>query len=100
MASIIKRGKSYRVEISNYKHGKNKRISKTFKTKSEAQRWAMQNEIAKGNGVDLALRKDKFSDFYSNWIYLVKKNDVRSATFLNYTRTIPIVKKNFLKISL
>lgn len=38
MATITKRGKSYRVQISNYKNGVNNRISKTFKTLTEAKR--------------------------------------------------------------
>ena len=100
MATIIKRGKSYRAEISNYKHGVNNRITKTFPTKAEAKRWAMQHEIAKGDGVDLARRQDTFSNYFENWVYIVKKNDVRPATFLNYTRTIPIVKNLFKNIKL
>ena len=100
MATIIKRGNSYRAEISNYKHGVNNRLTKTFKTKAEAKLWAMQNEIAKGNGTDLAKRNDTFAEFFENWVKIVKKNDVRPATYLNYTRTIPIVKKLFGKIKL
>lgn len=100
MATIIKRGNSYRAEISNYRHGVNNRLTKTFKTKAEAKLWAMQNEIAKGNGTDLAKRNDSFAEFFENWVKIVKKNDVRPATYLNYTRTIPIVKKLFGKIKL
>lgn len=100
MATIIKRGNSYRAEISNYKHGVNKRLTKTFQTKAEARLWAMKNEIAKGNGTDLAKRNDTFAEFFENWVKIVKKNDVRPATYLNYTRTIPIVKKLFGKIKL
>lgn len=100
MATITKRGNSYRVEISNYKHGVNNRITKTFPTKTEAKRWAMQNEIAKGDGIDLARRQDTFAEFFENWVYIVKKNDVRPATFLNYTRTIPIVKHLFKDVQL
>lgn len=36
MASIIKRGKSFRAQVSLYKHGEHKKISKTFSTKNEA----------------------------------------------------------------
>lgn len=100
MATIIKRGNSYRSEISNYKHGVNNRLTKTFKTKAEAKLWAMQNEIAKGNGTDLAKRNDTFAEFFENWVKIVKKNDVRPATYLNYTRTIPIVKNLFGTIKL
>ncbi|BDE10885.1 site-specific integrase [Lactococcus cremoris] len=100
MATITKRGNSYRAEISNYKHGVNNRITKTFKTKAEAKRWAMKQEITKGDGIDLARRQDTFASFFENWVYIVKKNDVRPATFLNYTRTIPIVKNLFKDIKL
>ena len=71
MATITKRGKSYRVQISNYKNGVNNRITKTFKTLTDAKRWAMQNEIAKGNGVDLANRNETFSSFFENWVHLI-----------------------------
>lgn len=50
--------------------------------------------------VDLARRQDSFSSFYENWVYIVKKNDKRPATFVNYTRTIPVVKKLFKDIKL
>lgn len=73
MSSITKRGNSYRVEVSNYKHGVNKRFSKTFKTKKEAKRWAMQQEIKKANGIDLAKQQNTFAEFFENFVYLVKK---------------------------
>lgn len=88
------------MEISNYKRGINKRLTKTFSSKAEAKRWALQHEIAKGNGIDLALRQDLFADFFENWVYVVKQKDVRPATFLNYTRTIPIVRNLFQDIKL
>ena len=37
MASIVKRGKSFRVQVSMYKHGKHNKLTKTFKSKKEAQ---------------------------------------------------------------
>jgi len=100
MSSIIKRGNSYRAEISNYKHGYNKKLSKTFSTKAEATRWALQQELTKANGVDLAQRETPFADFFENFVYIVKKNDVRPATFVNYQRVIPIVKHLFNDIPL
>lgn len=100
MATIIKRGNSYRAEVSNYKHGVNNRITKTFKTKSEAKLWALKIEVATGSGIDLAQRNDAFSEFFETWVEIVKKNDIRSATYLNYKRTIPVVKKLFGNIRL
>lgn len=100
MSSIIKRGNSYRAEISNYKHGYNKKLSKTFPTRAEATRWALQQELTKANGIDLAQRETPFAEFFERFVYLVKKNDVRPATFVNYQRVIPIVKHLFNDISL
>lgn len=45
MASIEKRGSSYRARISIYSHGKAGYISKTFKTKREAKVWATTLEL-------------------------------------------------------
>ncbi|WP_369695499.1 Arm DNA-binding domain-containing protein, partial [Alkalibaculum bacchi] len=47
MASIVKRGKSYRAQVSLYKHGKHKKLTKTFPTKKEAKLWALEMELAK-----------------------------------------------------
>ncbi|UQU61201.1 tyrosine-type recombinase/integrase [Lactococcus petauri] len=101
MASIKKRGKSYRVTVSNYKHGNQHKLTKSFKSKDEAKRWALQAEISKGTSSNLSHRQDTFTNFFENWVYIVKKNDVRPATFNNYVRTISIIKSLFedIKIS-
>lgn len=100
MSSIIKRGKKYRVQISLYKHGQHKKLTKTFDTKSEAKRWALENELEKGNGKQLAERTTAFADFFENWIHIIKKNDVKETTFQNYQRTSKIVKNLFEDIQL
>lgn len=100
MPSIIKRGKKYRVQISLYKHGQHKKLTKTFESKQEAKRWALENELEKGNGKQLAERTTSFADFFENWIHIIKKNDVKETTFQNYQRTSNIVKKLFGDIQL
>ncbi|MGF2925474.1 tyrosine-type recombinase/integrase [Lactococcus garvieae] len=100
MASIKKRGNSYRVTVSNYKHGNQHKLTKSFKTKDEAKRWALQTEISKGTGSNLSHRQDTFINFFENWVYIVKKNDVRPATFNNYVRTISIIKSLFADIKI
>ncbi|MBD1224024.1 tyrosine-type recombinase/integrase [Virgibacillus halodenitrificans] len=100
MASIVKRGKSYRVQVSLYKHGQHKRISQTFPTKKEASLWALEMELAKGEGKELAHRTTTFADFFENWIYLVKINDVKETTFQNYVRTSGIIRNLFQDIQL
>ena len=100
MASIIKRGKSYRAQVSLYKHGQHKKLSKTFTTKKEATLWALEMELAKGEGKELAHRTTPFADFFENWIYLVKVNDVKETTFQNYVRALGIIRNLFGDIQL
>lgn len=38
MPSIIKRGNSYRAQISLYNHGQHKKLTKSFSSKKEATR--------------------------------------------------------------
>lgn len=100
MPSIVKRGKKFRAQISLYKHGQHKKLTKTFDSKKEAKRWALENELEKGNGKQLAERTTTFADFFENWMYVIKKNDVKETTFQNYQRTSKIVKKLFGDIQL
>lgn len=100
MPSIVKRGEKFRAQISLYKHGQHKKLTKTFDSKQEAKRWALENELEKGNGKQLAQRTTTFADFFENWIYIIKKNDVKETTFQNYQRTAQIVKKLFGNIQL
>ncbi|HEM5234463.1 TPA: site-specific integrase, partial [Streptococcus suis] len=80
MASIVKVGKKYKAQISLYKHGTHKKLVKNFKTKAEAELWALEMELEKGKGKQLAHREMYFADFFSNWLYIVKKNDIRETT--------------------
>lgn len=48
----------------------------------------------------LAERTTTFADFFENWMYVIKKNDVKETTFQNYQRTYKIVKKLFGDIQL
>ncbi|MBL1228285.1 site-specific integrase [Enterococcus sp. BWB1-3] len=100
MASIVKRGNKFRAQISLYKRGEHKKLTKTFDNKSDAKRWALENELEKGNGKQLAERTTTFAEFFENWIHIIKKNDVKETTFQNYLRTSNIVKKLFGDIQL
>lgn len=100
MASIVKRGKSYRAQVSLYKHGQHRKLTQTFKTKKEAKLWALEMELAKGEGKELAYRTTSFADFFKNWIYLVKVNDVKETTFQNYVRTLGVIRNLFGDIQL
>ncbi len=100
MASILKRGKSYRAQVSLYRYGEYKKLTKTFATKREAKLWALEMELAKGEGKELAHRTTTFADFFENWIFLVKVNDVKETTFQNYVRTLGIIRNLFQDIQM
>lgn len=100
MATITKRGNSYRATISLYQNGEYKRETKTFKEKKDAELWTLEMELEKGRGKNIAERSTLFTNFYSNWVETVKKNDVREATYINYTRTITVVNDLFHGIAL
>lgn len=100
MASIIKRGKSYQAQVSLYKDGKHNRLTKTSSMKNEAKRWALEMELEKANGKELANRTTTFVDFFGNWIYLIKVNDVKETTFQNYVRALGVFINLFNDIQL
>ncbi len=95
MATITKRGNSFRATVSLYKKGQYKRETKTFSNKQDAELWALEMELEKGRGKDIAERSTLFTDFYRNWVNSVKQNEVREATFVNYKRTLVIVDELF-----
>ena len=95
MATITKRGNSFRATVSLYKKRQYKRETKTFSNKQDAELWALEMELEKGRGKDIAERSTLFTDFYCNWVNSVKQNEVREATFVNYKRTLVIVDELF-----
>lgn len=100
MATITKRGKSYRATVSLYQTGQYKRETKTFKNKKDAELWALEMELEKGRGKNIAERSTLFTEFYSNWVNTVKKNEVRESTYANYMRTITVIETLFQGIKL
>lgn len=100
MGYLSKRGTSYLAQVSISKNGSNKRLTKTFKRKSDAQRWILENELSKANGKDLANTLTPFSKFFRDWIYLVKRYDVKETTFQNYERAADVIDNLFDDIKL
>ncbi len=86
--------------VSLYQNGKHQKLTKIFPTKRKAELWALEMELLKGQGKELAYRTTTFAEFFKNWIYLVKKNDVRETTFQNYVCTSAVVKDLFQDIQL
>ncbi|CAM3395448.1 Tyr recombinase domain-containing protein [Streptococcus pluranimalium] len=100
MASIIKVGKKYKVQISLFKNGQQKKLIKRFNTKAEAELWALEMELEKGKGKQLSTRETYFPEFFEDWLYLIKQKDVRESTFYNYTRALKEIKLLFHNIKL
>ena len=53
MATITKRGNSFRATISLYKKGEHKRETKTFSNKKDAELWTLEMELEKDVGKTL-----------------------------------------------
>lgn len=100
MASIIKQRKSYRVQVTIIRNEEQHRISKTFPNKKDAELWALEQELYKGRGKNLVTSQMSFADYYDKWIHIVKRKDVREATFNNYLATGKVVRKLFGEIRL
>lgn len=95
MGYITKRSSSYLAQVSISKDGSQKRLTQSFTSKADAERWVLENELAKASGTNLANKLTSFSDFFYNWIYIVKQKDVRETTFQNYVRAAAVIEKFF-----
>src|SRR5699024_9521428 len=51
-------------------------------------------------GKQLVEGNTSFAEFYSNWVYVVKRNDIRESTLKNYETSISIVQKLFGSVQL
>ena len=95
MASIEKRGSSYRARVTIYQHGKRDYLTKSFKTEQEAKVWGTTLELQKAKGQAIAQQNTLFKDFYYLYVHTVKVNDVRKATFNNYVKAGQVIDKLF-----
>ena len=95
MASIEKRGASYRARVTIYKHGKRDYLTKSFKTEQEAKVWGTTLELQKAKGQAIAHQNTLFKDFYYLYVHTVKVNDVRKATFDNYVKAGLVINNLF-----
>src|SRR5690625_724588 len=94
MGSIIKRNKAYQAQVSAYKNGKNNRITKTFRYKTDAQKWVNKMEGLKDKNIQLYNWSKSFAEYYENFIYDIKKKEVSESTFKNYLGTLNFVKEH------
>lgn len=94
MGSIIKRNKSYQAQVSAYRNGQNNRITRTFHNKTDAKKWVNKMEGLKDKNIQLYNWSKSFAEYYEEFLYDRKKNDVGESTFKNYIGTLNFVKKN------
>lgn len=95
MATIEKRGSSYRARVTIYQHGKRDYLTKTFKTENEAKVWGTTLELEKAKGKAIAHQNTLFKDFYYLYVHTIKVNDVRKATFNNYVKAGLVINNLF-----
>lgn len=86
---------SFRAQISLCKNGQHKKLTKSFDKKSEAKRWALENELEKGNGKQLAERSTTFAVYFENWIYIIKKMMSKKLLF-KITNVLQVLLNDFL----
>lgn len=91
---------TYRAVVSVSRYGVRTKFQKVFRTKEEAKLWGTQLELAKAKGQSIAYRKTKFKDYFATWVDVVKRNDVRPATYKNYQRAVKVVNQLFPEVRL
>ncbi|TOY71455.1 site-specific integrase [Leuconostoc mesenteroides] len=100
MASIYKRGKTFTVSVSvPYQGGYKKKTKSGFKTKTEANQWAIKTEGSKIDG-DIDFKPSQLlSSYISEWIDTYK-TDVSRSTHVGYEMTLKAVSEYFENTSL
>ena len=73
MATIEKRGSSYRARVTIYQHGKRDYLTKTFKTENEAKVWGTTLELEKKQKVKLLHIKTHFLKISITYMYIPSK---------------------------
>lgn len=96
MASITKRGKKWRARASYIDaKGIRQQPSKTFDTKKAATEWATKLESQIFDGSDVNAGKVTFPDYFKEWMYVNRKDNVRKSTFRSYITVLKFVEKAF-----
>lgn len=68
MASYEKRGKKTRVVVSTTEGTARKKVSRTFATKKEAQKWAVKMEAERNDGVSIVGSSITHAEYYEQWV--------------------------------
>ena len=101
MASIIKRGKSWRVTVSYVDvKGIRQRVTKTLPTKREATEWANKTEGIIFEGGDVNAGKLTFPTYFRQWMKTTKYGVVRASTYERYKTVANLVDNVFANMVL
>ncbi|CAK1227842.1 Integrase/recombinase [Fructobacillus tropaeoli] len=93
MASIYKRSNGWGASVYYQLDGKDKRKVKSgFKTKSDAQKWAIEIEQQKNDNT-LIVSEKLFIDQFKQWYSVFKEPKIAFQTKLWYRRTIRIIEE-------
>lgn len=88
MASFRKRGSKWSVRISFYENKKRNYIEKSgFKTKSEAQKYAAEQERLLNKGIKINRPNIPFVEYFHDWYETYKANKVTQITLNRYKVT-------------
>lgn len=96
MASIKKRGNSWQARVSWLDDNNKRRYkSKTFRLKSEAEKFANENEYLKDRGFVSVDSKTPFPDYFWSWFTTYKEDNVTERTKLTYKQVYRALQDYF-----
>lgn len=103
MPTFEKNGNTYRAVISVTRNGVRKRKSKRgFKTKTEAMRWAYEQEGTKNDLIKLQKNVSNnpttFPDAFEDWYWTFKEPNIKESTKVWYLNTIKILNNYFKNV--
>lgn len=100
MASYEKRGKKTRVVVSVTEGTVRKKVSRTFATKKEAQKWAVKMEAERNDGVNIAGSSMTYAEYYEQWVKDYKYGNLKPTTEHLYKHRIVVIRDLFGNITL
>lgn len=100
MASYEKRGKKTRVVVSATEGTVRKKVSRTFATKKEAQKWATKMEAERNDGINIAGSSMAYAEYCEQWVCDFKIDNVKPITAKMYLSHIKTIKNIFGNITL
>lgn len=96
MASFRKRGNKWSVRISYQENGKQKQKEKSgFRTKAEAQKYAIEQEQLLNKGILLNSKDILFCTYFKKWYETFKADNISPSTLRRYSNIEKRIKEYF-----